>query len=219
MPLSTLVPVQQPAADAAAAVSAIAALSAEVKALELRVAEGTAEAKILLARITGAPAEADMSPRERIEHQRLEQTYRTLSTEIATNQARLELLKVRLAQATDAAAAAQHGAIVLPGGTLVAPTPPVPPAVDRDGPILGIIVIALVFAPMAFAIAWRLIRRSAPVAGVRELAESNARMQRLEQSVEAIAIEIERMSENQRFLTRALTETPLAIPREHPTPV
>src|SRR5688572_3853052 len=37
-------------------------------------------------------------------------------------------------------------------------------------------------------------------------AEVNARLQRIEQSVDAIAIEVERMSEGQRFVTRLLAE-------------
>ena len=92
--------------------------------------------------------------------------------------------------------------------------------------MLGLVITALVLAPLALAYAWRLIRRAGPSVSSRELAESNERMRRLEQSVEAIAIEIERISEGQRFLTRTLTEplTPLPAPREriqreHPTPV
>lgn len=42
-----------------------------------------------------------------------------------------------------------------------------------------------------------------PVAG-------NDRLDRIEQAVDAIAIEIERVSENQRFMTRLMTETQLA---------
>jgi hypothetical protein len=37
-------------------------------------------------------------------------------------------------------------------------------------------------------------------------AEVQARLQRIEQSVDAIAIEVERMSEGQRFVTRLLAE-------------
>lgn len=43
------------------------------------------------------------------------------------------------------------------------------------------------------------------------LAESDARMERLERGMEAIAIEVERISEGQRFVTRILSESkPLA---------
>jgi hypothetical protein len=39
--------------------------------------------------------------------------------------------------------------------------------------------------------------------------ESDDRMARLEQAVEAIAIEVERISESQRFLTKVLTDKAL----------
>jgi hypothetical protein len=39
---------------------------------------------------------------------------------------------------------------------------------------------------------------------------SNQRLERIEQAVDSIAIEIERVSENQRFMTRLMTETQLA---------
>lgn len=40
--------------------------------------------------------------------------------------------------------------------------------------------------------------------------QSNERLDRIEHAVDAIAIEIERVSENQRFMTRLMTETQLA---------
>jgi hypothetical protein len=59
--------------------------------------------------------------------------------------------------------------------------------------------------------------------GVSPLAE--ARLARIEQSIEAIALEVERISEGQRFTTRLLSENARALPaaprREprHNTPV
>jgi hypothetical protein len=41
-------------------------------------------------------------------------------------------------------------------------------------------------------------------------AASNERLERIEQAVDTIAVEIERVSENQRFMTRLMTETQLA---------
>jgi hypothetical protein len=40
--------------------------------------------------------------------------------------------------------------------------------------------------------------------------QSNERLDRIEQAVDTIAVEIERISENQRFMTRLMTETQLA---------
>jgi hypothetical protein len=39
--------------------------------------------------------------------------------------------------------------------------------------------------------------------------QSNERLDRIEQAVDTIAVEIERVSENQRFMTRLMTETQL----------
>lgn len=72
---------------------------------------------------------------------------------------------------------------------------------------VSIVFILFVLAPIALAYARRLFRR--PIAAERtpEFVESQRRMERMEQAVDAIAIEVERVSESQRFLTRILTES------------
>lgn len=72
--------------------------------------------------------------------------------------------------------------------------------------IVSVVGAASVAFPIAVALArriWRggFRRDAAPVAP-----ESAERMERLEQAVDAIAIEIERVSEGQRYVTRLLTE-------------
>lgn len=71
--------------------------------------------------------------------------------------------------------------------------------------IMSVIGATCVAFPIAIAMArriWRGSRRdAAPV-----VPESAQRMERLEQAVDAIAIEIERVSEGQRYVTRLLTE-------------
>ena len=78
----------------------------------------------------------------------------------------------------------------------------------NPGQITGISIVGIIFVgfPLAIAMArnlWRRGSRHTPLPGT---AESNQRMERLEQAVDAIAIEIERVSEGQRFVTRLLTE-------------
>jgi hypothetical protein len=72
--------------------------------------------------------------------------------------------------------------------------------------IISVIGMTCVAFPIALAIArniWRRgIRHAAPAASP----ESGQRMERLEQAVDAIAIEIERISEGQRFVTRLIAE-------------
>jgi len=71
--------------------------------------------------------------------------------------------------------------------------------------VLGGIFMFIVFLPLSIALARRIWRRSAAVVTSfpRELAD---RLSRMEQAVEATAVEVERIGEGQRFLTRLFTE-------------
>jgi hypothetical protein len=72
---------------------------------------------------------------------------------------------------------------------------------------LGAVFMIVVLAPIAFAAArmmWK--RTNRPVAAALP-DEASRRLERLEQGMDAIAIEIERVSEGQRFVTRLLSES------------
>jgi hypothetical protein len=76
---------------------------------------------------------------------------------------------------------------------------------DAVAALSGIFII-FVLAPIAFAAArmmWK--RTNRPVAAALP-DEASRRLERLEQGMDAIAIEIERVSEGQRFVTRLLSE-------------
>ena len=80
--------------------------------------------------------------------------------------------------------------------------------IDPDA-VTAVFVMASVglIVPISVGLARRLWRRpAAPVAPREAELVSSARLDRLEQSVDAIAIEIERISEGQRFVTRLLSE-------------
>lgn len=72
---------------------------------------------------------------------------------------------------------------------------------------LSIVFTVIVLGPLAIAAAIIMLRRSSkpplPPAAFTQTAE---RLERLEQSVDTIAIEIERISEGQRFVTKLLSE-------------
>lgn len=96
-------------------------------------------------------------------------------------------------------------AAAIPGAAVDPPDPP------RTGPpeeayVVGTIFMFIVFLPMSIAFARRIWRRSAKVITTipKELVE---RIARVEQTVEATAIEIERIGEGQRFITRIFTES------------
>lgn len=72
---------------------------------------------------------------------------------------------------------------------------------------VSVLFTLFVLAPIAVSIAWAIFRktmRSSSDTGKR--VDGGERLQRLENSVDAIAVEIERISEGQRFVTRLLTE-------------
>jgi prefoldin subunit 5 len=105
-------------------------------------------------------------------------------------------------QAADKAVAEQAGK---PGSV-----PPPTPRPQQNGPPDGVFVVAslfvvAVFFPLSIAFARRLWRRgaAAAVAFPQELAD---RLNRLDQSMDSIAIEVERIGEGQRFVTRVMSE-------------
>ena len=96
----------------------------------------------------------------------------------------------------------------VPGAALQLPEPP------RSGPpeeawVLGGMFIVVVLLPLSIAYARRIWRRSTKVITTfpKELAD---RLMRVEQSVEATALEVERIGEGQRFMTKLFTEGPQA---------
>ncbi len=104
--------------------------------------------------------------------------------------------------ASNAAQIAQAAAI--PGAVVE------PPRMINQGPpeeayVVGTIFMIIVLLPLSIALARRVWRRSAAVVTSlpREIAE---RLSRMEQAVEATAVEVERIGEGQRFLTRLFTE-------------
>lgn len=97
-----------------------------------------------------------------------------------------------------AQAAAIPGVVVPPPQTLIQGPP-------EDVYVLSGLFMVIVLLPLSIALARRIWRRSAVAVASfpRELAE---RLSRMEQAVEATAVEVERIGEGQRFLTRLFTE-------------
>jgi hypothetical protein len=100
-------------------------------------------------------------------------------------------------------------AAAVPGAIIERPPEP------RNGPpeevfVLSGMFIVVVFLPLSIAFARRIWKRGAAAvtAFPQELVD---RLNRLDQSVDSIAIEVERIGEGQRFVTRVLTDNNRAL--------
>lgn len=104
--------------------------------------------------------------------------------------------------AANAAQIAQAAAIP---GAVVEPPPFVRQGPSEEAYIVFTIFMFVFLLPLSIAWARRIWRRSATVITSlpREITE---RLARMEQAVEATAVEVERIGEGQRFLTRLFTE-------------
>jgi hypothetical protein len=76
---------------------------------------------------------------------------------------------------------------------------------DSSGPLMAVFII-FVLCPIAFSLSRGFWKRSSVPRHAPVDKESAQRLERMEQSMDAIAIEIERVSEGQRFVTRLLAE-------------
>lgn len=77
--------------------------------------------------------------------------------------------------------------------------------------VVSVVFICGVLAPIVYGLVRRLTRKSTAPQPVSDPV-LNARMERLEHAVDAIAIEIERIAEGQRFVTKVLTQRPAQSP-------
>jgi hypothetical protein len=123
------------------------------------------------------------------------QQWADVASQIAQNERDMAILQARLGQRN-----VPQTVQVIPGG-----------GGRRNGPdpdlvmILGTGVLLAMILPLSVAWARRVWRRTPqPIAPRGD--EPSPRFDRLEQAVDAIAIEVERISENQRFLTKLLAE-------------
>ena len=104
-----------------------------------------------------------------------------------------------------------------PRAAIVTPPPAPPPTfwskIDPDAitAVMVLTTLALV-VPLSVALTRRLWRRPSPPMPTTALDGLSMRLERVEQAVDAIAIEIERVSESQRFVAKVLVERPSPAP-------
>jgi hypothetical protein len=158
---------------------------------------------------------------ERVEEQRddlqseLTQTPQSETAIRAGLEARLRELDTRIL-ALDKEIATADGrvaqAAAIPGATKEPP----PIQINRDGPpeevwMLGGMAIFFIGFPIAIAYARRLWKRAATVVSTEMPAEMTDRLNRMEQAIDAVAVELERVGEGQRYVTKVFTEQQRAL--------
>jgi hypothetical protein len=124
-----------------------------------------------------------------------------LEARIAATDARIAAVDKQIA-AADADVARAAG---VPGAVVEEP-----PQFERSGPpeeafVIGGLFIVCAVLPISIAFARRIWRRSAGAVTALPQ-EMMDRLTRLDQAVDAIAVEVERIGEGQRFMTRVLAE-------------
>jgi len=110
------------------------------------------------------------------------------------------------------------GLAMVPTRTTEVPfLPPINPRPrNRAGPEMFLMSVAVFAATMLIAVPTAVRRakrswlRESAGGTTNSVGVGNGRLDRIEQAVDTIAVEIERISENQRFMTRLMTETQLA---------
>jgi hypothetical protein len=137
-----------------------------------------------------------------------------LETRLKETDARISDLEKQLTQAD----AAVTKAAAVPGAIVVKPEVPRPPQYDETAQIIGTCFTIFVLAPIAIAYARRIWKRGATVIAPipKEVTE---RMDAMSQAVESIALEVERIGEGQRFITKVMGERQLGAGAAQPIQV
>ena len=118
---------------------------------------------------------------------------------------RLTTVDQRIAQLESDIAETERVLTGAPSGFLAAAERPESSSgVPEEVIAIPVVFTMFVLFPIALAFARRIWKRT-PAA--KSFPENTARLERIEQAVEAIAVEVERVSEGQRFVTKLLSDT------------
>jgi hypothetical protein len=188
-----------PSQDAASA--QIDALRAKVIDLKLRASDIQTRRDQLIQQV----GRASVTDRPGLERQQAAVQHEYVATTLQVDAMNQQLHELETARDMNRVFALQG-----PPSTIATTAPPTPP-VARD-PIrdfvlsdgFGLASFLLLF-PFAMAMARRLWMRSGPRTAPVDL-ENSPRLQRIEQAIESIAVEVERIGEAQRFTTKLLSD-------------
>jgi hypothetical protein len=126
-------------------------------------------------------------------------------------EARLQVLDDRIVQLEQEIARTGELIAQAPGGLLQTGTVQIPNSNgisfrSVDTTAIAVIFTLFVLAPIAFTVARLIWKRGSAPPRPRLDTETQERMRRLESAVDTVAIEVERISEGQRFVTKLLAE-------------
>lgn len=124
---------------------------------------------------------------------------------------RLQVLDERIVQLeTDLAVTGRQLTTGQTLGSSTTEVPAVPFDLSSDQVTgISIVFIIAVMMPMAVAAARRMLRRGPSPTSSAEIRDISVKLEGLQQAMDTVAIEIERVSEGQRFVTRLMTEAPV----------
>ncbi|HTR78054.1 MAG TPA: hypothetical protein VMH39_08085 [Gemmatimonadaceae bacterium] len=193
-----------------------ASLRAEIGATQVSLNEALARRAGILARIDAAQGPAERAQLRNSALTGVDEQVGRFQSQLASLQAQLQQLEA--APQTPVAPARPQPTPLPVQPVVPAPTPTpaavtlVPPAAAprpaSSSDILWMGAALVVLAPIAIAIAWRIAHSGNRAGKTNERLASEERMQRVEEVVESIATDVERVSEGHRFLTKVLVEKP-----------
>lgn len=170
-------------------------LGADLGALQTQLSELQVQQSGLKAQWNGLKRQLDQMLQNNPARPGVQQEWANVGSQLASVDGQVAALSARIAQK-------QGGT---PGTPSILVNPPIRRG-DPDLPIAGGIAIMLaLILPLSVSYAIRMLRRAPAPVGQR-IDDLSPRFDRLEQAVDAIAIEVERVSEGQRFVTKILAE-------------
>lgn len=124
-----------------------------------------------------------------------------LEQRLSSMDQRIAALDKQLAESDAAVARAS----AIPGAVVPEPPPPPPSGPDEDLVVVGMFLTFAALLPLVIAYTRRIWRRSAKLIQTVP-PELYDRLSRIEQGMDAVAVEVERIGEGQRFMTRLFNE-------------
>ena len=156
---------------------------------------------IILLSIPSSVARAQNSEAARAQAEAARAQAEAVRAQMEQARAQMEQVREQIRAEIDAARAAQEAAravqIEIPP-----PPPPFGPQIPEEAVVMSLgffAMVAVIFIARAFGRRW-----SAPRTAITP--EVTGRLERIEQAVDAIALEVERIAEGQRFTTKVVSE-------------